>query len=38
MSFTNNSQFPASLQPAPNQMALKDNYLDFIGVAGGNFA
>ncbi len=38
MGFNNNSQFPASLKPAPNQMALRDNYLDFTGTAGGSFA
>ena len=38
MSFTQNAQFPASLKPAPQQMTLRDNYLDFTGDAGGNFA
>ena len=38
MSFTQNAQFPASLKPAPQQMTLRDNYLDFTGNAGGNFA
>jgi hypothetical protein len=38
MSFTETGSFPAQLKPAPQQMALRDNYLDFTGAAGGNFA
>jgi hypothetical protein len=35
---TKTGAFPAQLKPAPQQMALRDNYLDFTGAAGGNFA
>jgi len=38
MSFVQGGSFPASLKPAQQRMALRDNYLDFTGAAGGNFA
>jgi hypothetical protein len=38
MSFNTSGSFPASIKPAQAKMALSDNYLDFTGAAGGNFA
>jgi len=38
MSFNTGGSFPASIKPAQAKMALSDNYLDFTGAAGGNFA
>ena len=38
MSFVTGGSFPASIKPAQSKMALNENYLDFTGAAGGNFA
>jgi len=38
MSFTNNTAFPASINPMPSQVTVQDNYIDFNTVAGGQWA